>query len=48
MATFGIFSKRKLNENLVKKALGNVDEVMLRENIELEKRINELYLNSQF
>ena len=48
MASFGIFSKSKLDEALVKKALGTADEVMLRENIELEKRINQLYIESRF
>jgi hypothetical protein len=48
MVSFGIFSKIKLDETLVKKALGNVNEVMLRESIELEQRINELYIESQF
>ncbi|MCH9740867.1 MAG: hypothetical protein K0U38_08525, partial [Epsilonproteobacteria bacterium] len=48
MATFGIFSRKELDENKVKKALGNIDEVMLRENIELERRINELYIESKF
>jgi hypothetical protein len=48
MATFGIFSRKKLDKSLVKKALGKIDEVMLRENIELENRINELYIESKF
>ena len=48
MATFGIFSRKELDENLVKKALGNIDEVMLRESMELEKRINELYIEGRF
>jgi hypothetical protein len=48
MVTFGIFSRKELDETLVKKALGNVNEVMLRESIELEQRINELYIESQF
>ncbi len=48
MASFGIFSRKELDESLVKKALGTVDEVMLRENIELENRINELYIESRF
>jgi len=48
MAQFGIFSRKKLDEVLVKKALGKIDETMMRENIELENRINELYIESKF
>jgi hypothetical protein len=48
MASFGIFSRKELDETLVKKALGDTDEVMLRESIDLEKRINELYIKSRF
>jgi len=48
MATFGIFSKIELDEKVVKDLLGNIDEVMLRENIALEQRINKFYHQSKF
>ena len=48
MATFGIFSKIKLDEKVAKGLLGNIDEVMLRESIGLEERINQFYHKSKF
>ena len=48
MVTFGIFSKVKLDEKIIKDLLGNIDEVVLRENIVLEERINKFYHKSKF
>jgi hypothetical protein len=48
MATFGIFSKIELDKDVIKDLLGNIDDVMLRENMALEQRINKFYHQSKF